>query len=119
VRWGLFSWTGCARLSCTDSNNHINMKSFIAKVLGVGSAVWKFYAPVLRALFISGASALLPLALTIVRELAASDKTGAEKRAFAIGRLRNEATAIGVSATESLLRFTIESAVQRMRLEDK
>ena len=95
------------------------MKNIIAKVLGVGSAVWNFYAPVLRALFISGASALLPVALTIVRELAASDKTSAEKRDFAIGRLRTEATAIGVSATESLLRFTIESAVQRMRLGDK
>jgi hypothetical protein len=95
------------------------MKNIIAKVLGVGSAVWNFYAPVLRALFISGASALLPLALTIVRELAATNKSGAEKRGIAIDRLRSEATAIGISATESLIRFTIESAVQRLRVEDK
>jgi hypothetical protein len=95
------------------------MKTFIAKILGLGSAVWNFYAPVLRALFISGTSALLPLALAIVRELAASDKTSSEKRDFAIGRLRNEAIAIGVSATESLLRFTVESAVQRMRIDEK
>ena len=94
------------------------MKNLIAKVLGVSSAVWNFYAPVLRALFISGAGALLPIALAIVRELAASDKTGAEKRAFAVGRLRSEAGMLGISATESLLRFTIESAVQRLHVEE-
>ena len=94
------------------------MKNIIAKVLGVGSAVWNFYAPVLRALFISGASALLPVALTIVRELASTNKSGSEKRGIAIDRLRSEATAIGISATESLIRFTIESAVQKLRVKE-
>ena len=84
--------------------------------MGVGSAVWNFYAPILKTLFVTGTSALLPLALDIVRELAASDKSSAERRDFAIARLKRESAAMGVSATESLLRFTIESAVQRIKI---
>ena len=84
--------------------------------MGVGSAVWNFYSPILRQLFASGTSALLPLALDIVRELAASDKSSAVKRDFAIARLKTESKAMGVNATESLIRFSIESAVQRIRL---
>jgi hypothetical protein len=92
------------------------VKTFLAKMLGIGSSVWSFYAPILKQLFVSGTSALLPLALDIVRELAASDKSSAEKRDTAVSRLKTEATAMGVNATESLIRFTIESAVQRIKV---
>jgi hypothetical protein len=92
------------------------VKTFLAKLMGIGASVWSFYGPILRNLFVTGSSALLPLALDIVRELAASDKSSAEKREFAVARLKRESTLIGVSATESLIRFTIESAVQRIRL---
>ena len=84
--------------------------------MGIGSAVWNFYGPILRQLFVSGTSALLPLALDIVRELAATDRSSAEKRDTAIARLKTEATAVGINTTESLIRFTIESAVQRIRV---
>lgn len=92
------------------------MKSLLAKLMGIGASVWNFYAPVLRNLFISGTSALLPIALEVVRSLVPLDKTGAEKRETAVKRLTAEATAVGISATESLIRFTIESAVQRLRV---
>jgi hypothetical protein len=92
------------------------VKTFLAKIMGVGSAVWNFYGPILRNLFVTGTSALLPLALDIVRELAATEKSSAEKRDTAIARLKTEATAVGINATESLIRFTIESAVQRIRI---
>jgi hypothetical protein len=92
------------------------VKTFLAKLMGIGASVWNFYLPILRNLFVTGSSALLPLALDIVRELAATTKSSAEKRDTAIARLKTEATAYGISATESLLRFTVESAVQKIRI---
>ena len=95
------------------------MKSLIAKVLGITSSIWNFYGPLLRQLVISGSGALLPIALDIVRSLADSDRTGGQKREEAVKTLKVRAIAESISATESLIRWTIESAVQRMRLEDK
>jgi hypothetical protein len=92
------------------------MKTFLAKVLGISASVWNFYAPLLRALFVSGASALLPIALEVVRNLAQTDKSGAEKREEAVSILKQAATRQGLSVTESIIRFTVESAVQRMRV---
>jgi len=92
------------------------MKTFLAKVLGISASVWNFYAPLLRALFVTGASALLPIALEVVRNLAQTDKSGAEKREEAVSILKQAATRQGLSVTESIIRFTVESAVQRMRI---
>lgn len=92
------------------------MKTFIAKILGVSASVWNFYAPLLKALFVTGASALLPIALEVVRNLAQTDKSGAEKREEAVSILKQAATRQGLSVTESIIRFTVESAVQRMRV---
>ena len=95
------------------------MKSLVAKVLGITSLIWNFYGPLLRQLVVSGTGALLPIALDIVRSLADSDRTGGQKREEAVKALKSRAVAEGISATESIIRWTIESAVQRMRLEDK
>ena len=95
------------------------MKSLVAKILGITSSIWSFYGPLLRQLVISGTGVLLPIALDIVRSLADSGQSGAEKREEAVKVLKAAAINQGVSATESLIRWTIESAVQRMRLEDK
>ena len=73
----------------------------------------------MRQLVVSGTGALLPIALEIVRSLADSDRTGGQKREEAVKALKSRAVAEGISATESLIRWTIESAVQRLRLEDK
>jgi len=95
------------------------MKSLVAKILGITNSIWRFYGPLLRQLVISGTGALLPIALDIVRSLADSDRTSGQKREEAIKTLKSRAVVEGISATESLIRWTIESAVQRMRLEDK
>jgi predicted GIY-YIG superfamily endonuclease len=55
--------------------------------------------------------------LEIVQSLASTDKTGAEKREAAVKKLTAAAKKQGVSASESLIRFTVESAVQRHKLE--
>jgi hypothetical protein len=94
------------------------VKTFFLKLMGISSAVWNFYAPLLRSVFVSTASALLPLALDIVRSLVSLDTTGAAKREMAVKRLTDEAVALGIGATESLIRFTVESAVQRVKAND-
>lgn len=95
------------------------MKSLFAKILGLTTAIWNFYAPLLRQLAINGTGALLPLALGIVRSLVDSERTSAEKREEAVGALKAVAIHQGIAATESLIRWSIESAVQHMKTEDK
>ena len=93
------------------------MKSFFAKIWGITSNVFNFFLPVLREIASSSVAVLLPIALEIVRSLASTDKTGAEKREAAVKKLTAAAKKQGVAASESLIRFTIESAVQRYKLE--
>jgi endonuclease/exonuclease/phosphatase family metal-dependent hydrolase len=92
------------------------MKSFFAKIWGITTSVFNFFLPVLREIASSSVAVLLPIALEIVQSLASTDKTGAEKREAAVKKLTTAAKKQGVSASESLLRFTIESAVQRYKL---
>lgn len=94
------------------------MKNLLAKLLGIPAFIWNFYGPLLRQLVVCGASALLPIALEIVRSLAQSDKSGTQKRAEAIEALREAALAQGIKATESVIRFTVESAVQRIKINE-
>jgi vacuolar-type H+-ATPase subunit D/Vma8 len=94
------------------------MKSFLNYIFGVPSKIWNFYAPILRELFVDAAASLLPLALDIVRELADSSKTGSQKREAAVKKLTQAALRNGIDASESLIRFTIESAVQRVKVEE-
>jgi hypothetical protein len=92
------------------------MKSFFTFLFGVPAKIWAFYAPILRELFVDAASNLLPLALDIVLELADAEKTSSQKREAAVKKLSAAATRNGIDASESLIRFTIESAVQRIKL---
>jgi hypothetical protein len=92
------------------------MKSFFAKIWGIALSVFNFYLPVLKELSSAAMASLLPIALEIVQSLASTDKTGAEKREAAVKKLTAAAKKQGVSASESLLRFTIESAVQRYKI---
>jgi vacuolar-type H+-ATPase subunit D/Vma8 len=94
------------------------MKSFLAKLAGIPSLIWNFYAPILKQIIVDGASALLPLALDIVRELADTSKTGAQKREAAVKKLTTAAVRNGIDASESLIRFTVESAVQKIKSEE-
>ena len=93
------------------------MKTILAKLTGLTTALLNFYLPILRQLVSSGLAALLPIALEIVRSLADVDKTGAQKRELAVKRLTTAAVELGVSASESLIRLTVESAVQKLKLE--
>lgn len=93
------------------------MKTLIAKLLGVSTAILNFYGPLLRQIFASGMAALLPVAVEIVRSLATNGTTGTEKREAAVRQLRQVAIDQGVNAAESAIRFTVESAYSKFKLE--
>ena len=92
------------------------MKNLFAKLMGITSSLFNFYLPILRELVSTGLAALLPIALEVVTSLATTDKSGAEKRAEALNTLREEATKRGISASDSLLRYTVEAAVQKLKV---
>ena len=91
------------------------MKLLFAKLLGVTNSVWRFYAPILKTTAYQGLPQLLPVALDVVQSLAKTGKTGSEKRNEAIAVLLDWAKLQGLSVSESLVRWTIESAVQRIK----
>jgi hypothetical protein len=95
------------------------MKTLLAKIYGISTALLNFYLPILKQLFASGMASLLPFALEIVRSLAETNKTGAQKREVAVRKLASAASELGISATESIIRLTIESAVQKLKLEEQ
>ena len=94
------------------------MKNFFAKIMGISSSLLNFYLPIFRELLATGIASLLPIALEVVAALAKTDKTGAEKRAEAINALKDAAIARGINASESLLRYTVESAVQKLKVSN-
>jgi hypothetical protein len=93
------------------------MKQLFAKIWGITSNVFNFFLPVLKEVASSSVAALLPIAMEIVESLAYTDKTGAQKREAAVKKLALTAKKQGISASESLIRFAIESAVQRYKLD--
>lgn len=95
------------------------MKTILAKLTGLTTSLLNFYLPILRQLLASGMAALLPIALEIVRSLADTDKTGAQKREAAVKKLSSATQELGIVATESLIRLTIESAVQKLKLDEQ
>lgn len=92
------------------------MKNLFAKFMGITGSLLNFYLPIFRELLATGLASLLPIALEVVAALAKTDKTGAEKRAEAINALKDAAIARGINASESLLRYTVESAVQKLKV---
>lgn len=94
------------------------MKSLLAKIWGITTSVFNFYLPILKELVASSVAALLPLALEIVQSLADTNKTGAQKREAAVKKLTQVALSNGIHASESLIRFTVESAVQKIKTEE-
>lgn len=95
------------------------MKTILAKIIVVSTSLLNFYLPILKQLFTTGMATLLPIALEIVRSLADTDKTGSQKREVAVRKLTSAASELGISATESLVRLTIESAVQNLKLKEQ
>jgi hypothetical protein len=91
------------------------MKTFLAKLAGVAKSLWNFYLPLLRSESSRTLAVLLPLAVAVVHEMAKSNLPSAGKRETAVEILKNEALVRGIEAAESLIRYSIESAVFAMK----
>jgi hypothetical protein len=92
------------------------MKALLARILGVTSAVLDFLLPTMRALLRTGLVALLPLALEVVRSLAAKkDIPGSQKFQHAVSALRAEAIAQGIEASTNLIETAVKLAVEKLR----
>jgi len=92
------------------------MKTLLAKLLGLSRGLLEFYLPIFRELTASGIAALLPIALEIVSTLADRKMSASRKRDTAIAELSESARVLGIQASESLIRLTIESAVSRLKV---
>lgn len=91
------------------------MTKLLAKLLGLTQSVLAFYLPILKTVIASGMAALLPVALDIVRSLADAKISNEEKCDLAVNRLREAAMRQGIEAGESIIRYTVESAVQKLK----
>jgi hypothetical protein len=93
------------------------MKSFFAKLLGISQQVWDFLIPLVTKQVSITLAKLLPVALSIVTELAKdNDLSGKQKRDKAFKDLTAFAKAEGLDAANSLLNLTIEMAVTKLKV---
>jgi len=92
------------------------MKTLLLKLLGISRPLLDFFMPLLTRQIGASLSRLLPIALEIVTELATRvNMTNAERRGAAVHWLTSEIKVEGIAATNSLINFAIEAAVQKMK----
>ena len=72
------------------------MKNLFAKILGIASAVFEFFIPILKKITADGLAELLPLALEIVTALASQKISGEKKFDTAVKRLSKRAEEVGI-----------------------
>lgn len=89
----------------------------------ITSALWAFLAPFVKMFLSRAGKALLPIALQVVREVAASygDSSGSVKREIAFTRIKmqlaQELPGIAQEVGASMINSAIEVAVQKLRAE--
>jgi hypothetical protein len=88
------------------------MKTIVSKILGVSKTFVGFVWPLLTKQVGSSLALLLPIAITIVKDLIANDGlSNSEKRDNAFIKLSEAAKNEGINAANSLLNLAIEMAV--------
>jgi|LauGreDrversion4_2_1035121.scaffolds.fasta_scaffold419389_3 hypothetical protein len=96
------------------------MKTIVSKILGVSKSFIDFVWPLLTKQVGSSLAALLPLAFTIVKELAANNGiTNSQKREEAFNKLTSAAKNEGINAASSLLNLAIEMAVSNLKISSE
>lgn len=91
------------------------MLNMLAWMTGVSRNVWSFLAPLLARATADLLETLLPMALAIVTELAATNMSGRDKQRIAKERLQAEAFKAGMDVGASLLNTAVELAVQKLK----
>ena len=93
------------------------MKTVVSKLLGVSKTVISFIWPLITKQLGSSLAVLLPMALSIVKELASNNQiANSQKREEAFKQLSNAAKNEGISAASSLLNLAIEMAVTNLKV---
>lgn len=96
------------------------MKTIVSKILGVSKSFIDFVWPLLTKQVGSSLAALLPLAFTIVKELAANNGiSNSQKREEAFNKLTSAAKNEGINAASSLLNLAIEMAVSNLKISSE
>jgi len=86
----------------------------LAWLTGASKTLLAFVLPILRDSTAQLLSALLPIALDVVASLAASPKSGAEKRAMAVDAIRAAAVQAGIQTSARMVNLAIELALQKL-----
>ena len=95
------------------------MKSLLAKLLGISTAVLNFFLPILKEVFAGSLERLLPIALEIVTQLATGELSGPDKKNAAVSLLEKAAIKEGINASASVLNLTVEAAVANLKANKK
>lgn len=91
------------------------MKTLLAKLLGISTALLNFFLPIFKAAIAGSLERLLPVALEIVTELATSNMTSGDKKYIAVDRLKKEAIREGITVSSSILNLAVEAAVANLK----
>jgi hypothetical protein len=92
------------------------MKNLLAKLLGISTALLNFFLPIFKAAIAGSLERLLPIALSIVTELATSNMSSGDKKFIAVDRLKKEALREGITVSTSILNLAVEAAVQNLKV---
>ena len=95
------------------------MKSLLIKILanltGASRQLLELVLPILRDSAARLLAELAPIALEVVRSLADSPHSGAQKREAALREIQTRAVAAGIRASASATNLAIELAVQNLK----
>ena len=87
----------------------------LTRLLGLSKQFVQILVPILQESAGRALSQLAPIALDVVRSLAESPHSGAQKREAAVGKIQSIAVAEGIRASNSLVNLAIEIAVQSLK----
>ena len=89
----------------------------LAKLTGAYRQLLYLILPLLRDSAAQLLASLAPLALEVVRSLAESPHSGAQKREAALAEIQRRAVAEGIKASTSAVNLAIELAVANLRTQ--
>lgn len=95
------------------------MKTILAKLLGISTALLNFFLPIFKAAIAGSLERLLPIALEIVTELATGSLPSSDKKFVAVERLKQAAIREGITASASILNLAVEAAVSNLKATTK
>ena len=86
----------------------------IAFLTGASKSLIEFILPVLKDSASNILSAILPIALDVVKSLQDSSKSGAEKRSEAVDKIKSAAVKEGIDASNRVINLAIELALNKL-----